>query len=167
MIGEMMAASNHEVTTSPGKQESSKGPFLGILRTASLIAGLAGAVGSFVLMLISHPHAPLLLIVLFTLWVLSPFCALVLASMISNRWPALVRTTLYCIVFILTLASLAIYGYIFMWPPQSSPAAAFTAYAREEDRNRALAAGYQMHVAKPVSSSQLVAMIAHLAGRTV
>ena len=48
-----------------------------------------------------------------------------------------------------------------------TPAAAFTAYAREEDRNRALAAGYQMHVAKPVSSSQLVAMIAHLAGRAV
>ena len=46
-----------------------------------------------------------------------------------------------------------------------TPAAAFTAYAREEDRNRALAAGYQMHIAKPVSSSQLVAMIAHLAGR--
>ncbi|HEY8187463.1 MAG TPA: ATP-binding protein [Pyrinomonadaceae bacterium] len=48
-----------------------------------------------------------------------------------------------------------------------TPAAAFTAYAREEDRNRALAAGYQMHVAKPVSSSQLVAMIAQLAGRAV
>jgi hypothetical protein len=48
-----------------------------------------------------------------------------------------------------------------------TPAAAFTAYAREEDRNRALAAGYQMHVAKPVSSSQLAAMIAHLAGRPV
>ncbi|MCM3902890.1 MAG: ATP-binding protein [Pyrinomonadaceae bacterium] len=47
-----------------------------------------------------------------------------------------------------------------------TPAAAFTAYAREEDRNRALAAGYQMHIAKPVSSSQLVAMIARLAGRS-
>ncbi len=46
-----------------------------------------------------------------------------------------------------------------------TPAAAFTAYAREEDRNRALAAGYQIHVAKPISSSQLVAMIAHLVGR--
>lgn len=47
-----------------------------------------------------------------------------------------------------------------------TPAAAFTAYAREEDRNRALAAGYQMHIAKPVSSGQLVAMIADLAGRS-
>jgi len=46
------------------------------------------------------------------------------------------------------------------------PAAAFSAYAREEDRKRSLAAGYQMHIAKPVSSGQLVATIAHLAGRT-
>jgi signal transduction histidine kinase/ActR/RegA family two-component response regulator len=45
-------------------------------------------------------------------------------------------------------------------------AAAFTAYAREEDRKRALAAGYQMHIAKPISSTQLVEMIAQLAGRS-
>jgi len=43
------------------------------------------------------------------------------------------------------------------------PAAALTAYAREEDRQRALAAGYQAHLAKPVSSQQLVAAVAHLA----
>jgi signal transduction histidine kinase/CheY-like chemotaxis protein len=46
-----------------------------------------------------------------------------------------------------------------------TPAAALTAYARDEDRRQALAAGYQMHIAKPVSSGQLVAMIARLAGR--
>jgi signal transduction histidine kinase/CheY-like chemotaxis protein len=45
------------------------------------------------------------------------------------------------------------------------PAAAFTAYARDEDRKRALDAGYQMHIPKPVSSGQLVTMIARLAGR--
>jgi len=45
------------------------------------------------------------------------------------------------------------------------PAAALTAYARDEDRKRALAAGYQMHIAKPVSSSQLVTMIAALVRR--
>jgi signal transduction histidine kinase len=46
------------------------------------------------------------------------------------------------------------------------PAAALTAYARDEDRQRALDAGYQMHIAKPVSSSHLVSMIAQLAGRS-
>ena len=46
------------------------------------------------------------------------------------------------------------------------PAAALTAYAREEDRQRVLEAGYQMHVAKPIGSNELVATIAGLAGRT-
>jgi CheY-like chemotaxis protein len=46
-----------------------------------------------------------------------------------------------------------------------TPAAALSAYAREEDRKRALAAGYQMHIAKPIGASQLVTMVAKLAGR--
>jgi signal transduction histidine kinase/CheY-like chemotaxis protein len=47
----------------------------------------------------------------------------------------------------------------------STPAAALTAYARDEDRVQALAAGYQMHIAKPIGAGQLVTMIARLAGR--
>jgi signal transduction histidine kinase len=46
------------------------------------------------------------------------------------------------------------------------PAAALTAYARDEDRERALAAGFQMHVAKPIGSRELIATVAGLAGRT-
>jgi CheY-like chemotaxis protein len=46
-----------------------------------------------------------------------------------------------------------------------TPAAALTAYARDEDRIQALAAGYQMHIAKPIGASQLVTMVAKLAGR--
>lgn len=45
------------------------------------------------------------------------------------------------------------------------PAAALTAYARDADRSQALAAGYQMHIAKPIGAGQLVSMIARLAGR--
>jgi signal transduction histidine kinase/CheY-like chemotaxis protein len=47
----------------------------------------------------------------------------------------------------------------------NTPAAALTAYARDEDRRKALAAGYQMHIAKPIGAGQLVTMIAKLAGR--
>jgi signal transduction histidine kinase/ActR/RegA family two-component response regulator len=43
------------------------------------------------------------------------------------------------------------------------PAAALTAYARDEDRKRAIAEGYQLHVAKPASSAELVAAVATLA----
>jgi signal transduction histidine kinase/CheY-like chemotaxis protein len=46
-----------------------------------------------------------------------------------------------------------------------TPAAALSAYARDEDRLQALAAGYQMHIAKPIGASQLVMMVAKLAGR--
>ncbi len=45
-------------------------------------------------------------------------------------------------------------------------AIALTAFARAEERTRALIAGYQSHIAKPVDMSELVAMIAALTRRT-
>ena len=45
------------------------------------------------------------------------------------------------------------------------PAIALTAYARAEDRVKAVAAGFQMHVAKPVEPVELVTMVAGVAGR--
>jgi PAS domain S-box-containing protein len=45
----------------------------------------------------------------------------------------------------------------------SVPAAALTALARAEDRMRALQAGFQTHVAKPISPSELVAVVRSLA----
>ncbi len=44
-------------------------------------------------------------------------------------------------------------------------AVAVTAYARAEDRIRALAAGYTMHVAKPIDAAELVAVVAATSGR--
>jgi PAS domain S-box-containing protein len=46
-----------------------------------------------------------------------------------------------------------------------TPAAALTAFARAEDRTRALRAGYQTHVAKPVEPTELTAVVASLAIR--
>ncbi len=43
------------------------------------------------------------------------------------------------------------------------PAAALTAFARSEDRRRALLAGFQMHLAKPVEIRELAAAVANLA----
>jgi signal transduction histidine kinase/CheY-like chemotaxis protein len=43
------------------------------------------------------------------------------------------------------------------------PAAAVTAFASDADRQRALAAGYQMHLAKPVPAAALVQTVADLA----
>ncbi|MCM2256819.1 MAG: ATP-binding protein [Vicinamibacteria bacterium] len=45
------------------------------------------------------------------------------------------------------------------------PAAALTAYARTEDRLRALRAGFQIHLSKPVQPAELVTVVASLAAR--
>jgi PAS domain S-box-containing protein len=53
-------------------------------------------------------------------------------------------------------------------PPERGgkiPAAALTAYARAEDRMRALLSGFQLHVPKPVEPAELTAVVASLAGR--
>jgi CheY-like chemotaxis protein len=42
------------------------------------------------------------------------------------------------------------------------PAIALTAYARNDDRQRALLAGFQMHLSKPVEPRELIAGIASL-----
>jgi PAS domain S-box-containing protein len=44
-----------------------------------------------------------------------------------------------------------------------TPAAALTAFARGEDRRRALRAGFQMHLAKPVDIQELATVVASLA----
>lgn len=44
------------------------------------------------------------------------------------------------------------------------PAIALTAYAREEERQQALEAGFQMHLSKPVDINKLIAAIANLTG---
>jgi PAS domain S-box-containing protein len=51
-------------------------------------------------------------------------------------------------------------------PVAEVPAAAVTALSRSDDRRRALMAGYQTHLAKPIDQDELVAVVATLAGRT-
>ena len=53
-------------------------------------------------------------------------------------------------------------------PPEAggrTPAVALTAYARTEDRLRAMRAGFEMHAAKPVELTELVVVIFNLARR--
>jgi light-regulated signal transduction histidine kinase (bacteriophytochrome)/CheY-like chemotaxis protein len=49
--------------------------------------------------------------------------------------------------------------------PSRLPAVALTAYARSVDRTRALRAGFQAHVPKPVEPGELVTVMASVAGR--
>jgi CheY-like chemotaxis protein len=45
------------------------------------------------------------------------------------------------------------------------PAVALTAYARSEDRTKAIRAGFQNHLSKPVEPAELLAVVGSLAGR--
>ncbi|HET9955142.1 MAG TPA: ATP-binding protein, partial [Polyangiaceae bacterium] len=53
-----------------------------------------------------------------------------------------------------------------LYDGKTVPAIALTAFARSEDRMRALSAGFQLHVAKPVDPHELTLAVASLVGRT-
>jgi signal transduction histidine kinase/ActR/RegA family two-component response regulator len=48
----------------------------------------------------------------------------------------------------------------------SIPAAALTAFARKEDRQQALQAGFQLHLTKPIDAQTLISAVATLGGRS-
>jgi hypothetical protein len=96
------------------------------LRAAALIAVLGGAVGSVGLMLYAgRRNNSRILLVLFALWVLSPYMALVWANMFSKSWSVITRATLYSVMLVLALGSLAIYAYVALGPPRPKAAFAF------------------------------------------
>jgi hypothetical protein len=64
------------------------------------------------------------LLVLFTGWLLSPFMALLVASMISKRWSVLTRVALYSLMLLITLVSLVSYSGVWS-PPGAKPAFIF------------------------------------------
>ncbi len=92
-----------------------------VLHAVALPTMVVGAVTSIALMLRAG-HPPVFLRVLFAIWVLSPFAALFVANMVSKRWSVITRATLDTVMLVLTLISLAIYGYVVANPPMSTPA---------------------------------------------
>ena len=95
---------------------------LRVLRVSAMIGLLVGATGSFGLMLYKGRNAPRLLIVLFAIWVLSPFAVLALAHAASKRWSILTRAILHGTSLILAIGSLAIYAADAWRPPRTQPA---------------------------------------------
>jgi hypothetical protein len=93
----------------------------------ALIAVAAGAVGSAGLMHRADQRTPRFLLVLFFIWVLSPFVALAWANLVSKRWKVPTRAALYCVTLVVTLASLAFYGKLVLPPPGSPRAFVFVA----------------------------------------
>jgi hypothetical protein len=109
-----------QVETPKTSPQQPSGRVLGILRIVALIAVVAGSVGSVGLMLNAGRNTPHLLLVLFVIWVLSPFAALAWANVVSKRWSVPIRAALYCVTFVIVLGSLAIYGDVLVIAPQGS-----------------------------------------------
>ena len=109
-----------------GEMTSKVSRFLGPLRAVAMIAVVAGAGGSVGLMLrVGRRNDSRILLVLFGIWVLSPFVALVLANFVSKRWQVLTRATLYSLMLALTLGSLVLYADVAFGPPRAKPAFVF------------------------------------------
>ena len=104
-----MSINGRGESTSEVSRGRPKRGFLGVLRAAALIAVLAGAAGSLALLLhAGRRNDSRILLVLFTIWVLSPFVALVVADVVSKRWSVLTRATLHSVLLVLMISSLAI-----------------------------------------------------------
>jgi hypothetical protein len=94
------------------------------MRTAARIALPVGAAGSLGFMLFAGRHnSSRLLLVIFALWVLSPYAALAWATTVSGPRP--VRTSLYGLILVIAIVSLAIYGYVALGPPGTKAAPVF------------------------------------------
>ena len=102
------------------------GRFLALLHAAALAAVVAAAGGSAGAVLWVGRHNPSsVLLLLFALWVVSPFIGLQLADMFSKRWSVRTQATFHSVTLALALASLAVYWYVALTPPTPTPAFVF------------------------------------------
>jgi hypothetical protein len=100
--------------------KATQGRLDAILHTAALIVAVVGALGSLVFMLRAGQRTPLFLLVLFIIWVLSPFAGLLWANIVSKRWSFLTRVTLYCVTLVVALCSLTVYSELIVVRPPGS-----------------------------------------------
>jgi len=84
---------------------------INLLRTIALVLILVGAIGSLGFMFnAGRNQKSVILIILFTTWVLSPYVGLLIANKISKGWTVYTRLTLYWLMIVLTFGSLISYS---------------------------------------------------------
>jgi len=115
-------------TATKASQGKPEGKLLSILHAMALIVLVVGTIGSLVIMFREGQDTPRFLLVLFTIWVLAPFAALFWANTDAKHWSLLTRATLYCVMLIVALGSLATYSeWIVVRPAGSANAFLFVA----------------------------------------
>jgi hypothetical protein len=80
------------------------------LRLIALIALVIGAAGSMAFWIRAAQHPPPLIVVLFVVWVLSPFVVLGIGHIIVKRWAPSTQAALYWVTLFVALASIVIYA---------------------------------------------------------
>jgi hypothetical protein len=96
-----------------------------LLRKIAVVVVSAGAVDSLALMFhAGRNNRSVILIVLFFIWVLSPFIGLLVANVVTKRWSDLIRVTLYVLMIFLTIGSLVAYSGV-LSPTGAKPAGVF------------------------------------------
>ena len=84
---------------------------LDLIRSLALGVSTSAAIGSLALMLQTGNHSgSMILILLFSVWVLSPFILLVAFCLLSRRWPSRVRVPLYTLTVTISVLTLLFYG---------------------------------------------------------
>jgi len=84
---------------------------LDLMQMVAMVVAIIGAIGALYFMFnAGRNQKSILLIVLFTGWVLSPFAGLFLATKIPNRWIIPGRVSLYWLMIILAIGSLVAYS---------------------------------------------------------
>ena len=94
------------------------------MRPVALIAVMLGALGSFGLMLSVGHYQLSVLMLLFAIWDLSPFLAIILVDLVSKHWAGFHRTALYVLMLVVAVGSVTIYGSVVLRAP-AQPAFAF------------------------------------------
>src|SRR3954467_11078621 len=90
---------------------------INFLRTIAIALAVVAAAGSLHFMFnVGCNQKSVLLIVLFTGWVLSPFVGLLIANKIYNRWTASAYASLDWLMIILAIGSLVVYSGAFNTP---------------------------------------------------
>ena len=82
-----------------------------LLRTVALILLAIGSIGTLFFMLkTGRNQKSIILIGLFTVWVLSPFVGLFIANQVTSIWTVITRQLLYWLMTGLTIVSLIAYS---------------------------------------------------------
>ena len=122
-----MSVNGHDEMPPQVSRGGPDGASLGRLRIAALIALLAGAAGTAVFFLRAGQRTPRFLLLLMAIWVFSPLVALMWANAVSKGWSVLTRASLYVVMMVVALGSLAIYVRDALGPPHAQAAFVYVA----------------------------------------